>query len=52
MKHAVTHVMDQTIGYVTPDGSLSTRPSEAVLFDSEEAAGEAADDGEMLEAWA
>lgn len=50
MKHAVTHVMDQSIGYVTEDGSLTVRPSEAALFDSEEEAGEAADDGEMLQA--
>lgn len=38
MKHALCTQLDQTFGYITPDGSVTTRPCEAALFDTPEAA--------------
>lgn len=38
MKYAVAMWMDQTIGFATADGAETERASEAVLFDTKEAA--------------
>jgi hypothetical protein len=44
MKYVISTVLDQTIGWITPDGAVTTRPSEAQFFDTAASAEEAAND--------